>query len=208
MMGDDLNDSPESGAIPAHPAEQHATYRAACAALMRQRDAAISTAAVRAMQDAARMFDATHCRAVTAPDMTLAREPVAWMDSGETGGTGRQRFRVISAATKAGMSPTISRVYSTPLYPPAEHAQLTDSQVGAACLAYRHDYGLLLPHAKVRIAAECRQWDEALRKARHPLADAFAGAMAALDAPAAPLLRDLGDAVLRAGGADSEGVEP
>ena len=153
-MGDDFNDSPESGVMPAHPAEQHAQYRAACAELMRQRDAVISTAAVRAMQDAARMFDATQ---------------------------GRQQ---------------------------AEHTPLTDAQVGAACLAYRHDYGLLPPHAKVRIAAECRQWDEALKKARHPLADAFAGAMAALDAPAAPLLRDLGDAVLRAGGADSEGVEP
>ena len=89
-MGDDFNDSPESGAVPAHPAEQHAQYRAACAELMRQRDAVISSAAVRAMQDAARMFDAT---------------------------------------------------------------------------------------------------------AGHPLSDAFAGAMAALDAPASPLLRDLGDAV-------------
>ena len=93
-MGDDLNDSPESGVIPAHPAEQHSTYRAACAELMRQRDAVISTAAVRAMQDAARMFDAT---------------------------------------------------------------------------------------------------------AGHPLDYAFAGAMAALDAPASPLLRDLGEALPRAG---------
>jgi hypothetical protein len=111
-MGDDFNDSPESGAIPAHPAEQHATYRAACAELMRQRDSVISSAAVRAMQDAARMFDATQ---------------------------GRQH---------------------------EAHIPLTDAQVGAACLAYRHDYGRLLPHAQERIALECRQWDDALRKAR------------------------------------------
>ena len=142
-MGDDFNDSPEAGVTPANPAEQHAQYRAACAELMRQRDAVISTAAVRAMQDAARMFDATQ---------------------------GKQ---------------------------PETHMPLTDAQVVAACLAYRHDYGLLLPHARVRIAAECRQWDEALRQALHPLADAFAGAMAALDAPASPLLRDLGAAMLQ-----------
>ena len=42
---------------------------------------------------------------------------------------------------------------------------------------------------------------------RHPLAGALDAAMAALDAPASPLLRGLGDAVLRAGGADGEGGE-
>jgi hypothetical protein len=71
-MGDDLNDSPESGVTPANPAEQHATYRAACDELMRQRDAAISTAAVRAMQDAARMFDAAFIKPAGAPHVQLA----------------------------------------------------------------------------------------------------------------------------------------
>ena len=57
--------------------------------------------------------------AAPAPASKLAGEPVAWMDSGETGGRGQQQFRVITAATKAGMSATIARAYSNPLFPPA-----------------------------------------------------------------------------------------
>ena len=177
-MGDDFNDGPESGVMPAHPAEQHATYRAACAELMRQRDAVISSAAVRAMQDAARMFDATAGRPFTGADPGMLQDDdkglSKWLASTpEAMRCAREAAAQISAAP------------------------LTDAQVVAACLAYRHDYGLLLPHAKERIALECRQWDEALKKARHPLADAFSGAMDALYAPAAPLLRDLGAAMVQ-----------
>lgn len=63
--GDDLNDSPDMGAHPAHPATQHAVYRQACSDLMRQREAIIHNAGVNAMRDAARLFDATVGRPFT-----------------------------------------------------------------------------------------------------------------------------------------------